>query len=88
MAARHFNHDPYGRPLPTLVPMPQESHYGRPANESQRQRIAAILTAYYDTLLRRDVTAEMHLSIRIVDGIIQDDIAVGINCQYRPYQGA
>jgi hypothetical protein len=88
MATRSGRRDPYGKPLPTLVEAAQESLYGRTTNEDLRRRIADLLNIYYDTLLRRDVSAEMSLSFRVVEGIIQDDLRVGLNRVYRTYRGA
>jgi len=87
MASRPGRRDRYGRPLPTLVEASHESLYERPANEDMRRRIAALLNIYYDTLLHRDVNADVSVSFRVVDGVIQDDIRIGLNRMYRTYRG-
>jgi hypothetical protein len=87
MASKPGRRDQYGRPLPSLVVAAQESVYGTPANEGMRRRIADLLNLYYDTLLRRDVSADLTLSLHVREGVLQDEIHVGINRVYRTYRG-
>lgn len=83
MASRAPRHDRYGRPLPSLAPAGTEAMGERPANVTQRRRLATILTEVCEGILRRDMTAEVTLRFKVVDGVIQgNSLHVGVMRHY------
>lgn len=78
-----FRRDSYGRPLPSLTEAHREVLLDRPSNIEQRKRLLALLEEQHHQLLRRDVSAEVTVTFKIVEGIIQADIYVGAVRHYR-----
>jgi hypothetical protein len=80
MAAPRSRLDRYGKPLPALVDATKEDLSATPVNVTQRKRLIEHLIAVVDMhtthLLRRDVTAKLTVSFRIVRGTMQDDVTV------------
>jgi hypothetical protein len=80
MAAPRPRLDRYGKPLPVLVDASKEDLSATPVNVAERKRMIEHLIAVVDLhtphLLRRDVTAELTVSFRIVRGTMQDDVTV------------
>lgn len=60
---------------------------GSETNVAQRERLLhrlrATMEEHYPYLLRRDVSAEVTLTFKVVRGTIQDDLYVGIVRHYR-----
>jgi hypothetical protein len=72
-----------GAPYPRLAPASCVSMYGRPVNETQRRHIAAFLEDLYHELLCRGTYADVSLSFKIVDGVIQQDLWANVTNHYR-----
>ena len=83
MPQRLPRRDHYGAPLPELTDAYREVLAARPSNTAHRRHISAILENVYQTLLRRDIHAEVTLSFTVVGGIIQADVQLGVQRQYR-----
>lgn len=95
MASRLSRHDSYGRPLPHVTEAGRQSLPRSPSgdvsasttNLEQRERILhrlrATMEEHYPYLLRRDVSAEVTITFKVVRGTIQDDLYVGIIRHYR-----
>lgn len=85
--ARLSRHDAYGRPLPRLTPSTRQDLSGSATNVEQRERLLhrlrATMEEHYPYLLRRDVSAEVTLTFKVVRGTIQDDLYIGIVRHYR-----
>ena len=80
-------HDSYGRPLPRLTDAPRQDLAESATNVEQRerimQRLQATMEEHYPYLLRRDVSAEVTMTFKVVRGMIQDDLYIGIVRHYR-----
>jgi hypothetical protein len=86
MPARPARYDQYGRPLPTLTAAPVPSREESAANLRQRYRLRDLLTTLeqrYPELLRPEVTADVTIAFKVIEGTIQDDLSVGIVLHYR-----
>jgi hypothetical protein len=87
MASRLSRHDSYGRPLPHLAEAARQDMTASETNVAQQDRIMhrlrVLLDEHYPYLLRRDVSAEVTITFKVVRGTIQDDLYVGIVRQYR-----
>jgi hypothetical protein len=87
MATPKSRYDRYGRPLPTLAMAAPQDMSQSPANHAQREHILLhvrrALEEHYPHLLRRDVTAEVTLTFKVVDGTMQREVFVSIRGQYR-----
>lgn len=84
-------HDSYGRPLPRLTDAPRQDLSASDTNQEQRerimQRLRATMEEHYPYLLRRDVSAEVTITFKVVRGTIQEDLYVGIVRHYRQEEG-
>ena len=87
MPGRLSRHDSYGRPLPRLTDAPRQDLAESATNVEQRerimQRLQATMEEHYPYLLRRDVSAEVTMTFKVVRGMIQDDLYIGIVRHYR-----
>jgi hypothetical protein len=87
MASRLSRHDSYGRPLPRLTDAPRQDLTASATNVEQRERLLRRLVTtmeeHYPYLLRRDVSAEVTITFKVVHGTIQEDLYVGIVRHYR-----
>jgi hypothetical protein len=75
--------DAYGRPLPHLVEVRQDYYGDRLTNQAQRQQLLALLEEQWQVLLRQGIYGELTVTIRIVDGIIQDQSGVSVTRHIR-----
>jgi hypothetical protein len=87
MASRLSRHDSYGRPLPHLTDAARQDLAASETNVAQQDRIMhrlrVLMDEHYPYLLRRDVSAEVTITFKVVRGTIQEDLYVGIVRQYR-----
>ena len=85
-------HDSYGRPLPRLTEAARQDLSDSEANLTQRDRLLhrlrATMDEHYPFLLRRDVSAEVTITFKVVRGTIQEDLYVGIVRHYRAEEEA
>jgi len=82
MAQRLPRHDHYGARLPDLQEAQQEPLYGKPFNVAVRQRLHGLLEEQYQALLRRHISADVTVTFRIREGILQPDVQVGAVRRY------
>jgi hypothetical protein len=85
---RPQRHDSYGRPLPSLAEAARQADTSeRVSNVEQRERLLELLRTtmdeHYPYLLRRNVTAEVTIRFKVVQGVIQDDLYLSITRKYR-----
>jgi hypothetical protein len=71
-------HDAYGNPVPSLTEARVERLYDRPMNQDVRRTILQELERHYDTLLRRGTYAEVTVSFVVKNGILAEDVRVGV----------
>lgn len=72
-------YDGYARPLPDLTDASRQSLYERRLNVQARGTILAQLEEQYAALLRRGVYAELTLTVGIKDGVIMEEIRLGVS---------
>lgn len=77
MAERRARHDAYGRPLPTLTDVREQSLLDSPANLEARRFLQRLLEDTYRQYLTRGRTAHIEISFVVADGTIQEQIWVG-----------
>jgi hypothetical protein len=75
--------DAYGRPLAKLVEVRQDYYGHRLTNQAQRQQLLALLEEQWQVLLRKGIYGELSITVRIVDGIIQDQSGVSVTRHIR-----
>lgn len=75
--------DSYGAPVPALSEARREVLYQKAFNALQRRRVLALLEEQYQALLRRDVDADVSVSFRVRQGMLEADVRVSVVRQYR-----
>lgn len=78
-------HTAYGRPLPTLapVPLPRTDLQDVPRNVELRAYLQDLLTQYYGELLQADVFADVTVHLIVQHGRLQPQIDVSVTRHHR-----
>lgn len=83
MASARQRLDGYGKPLPTLADVRQQSLRQSPTNQRQQGWLWALLEEQYDALLCRGSFAEVTLTFRVEDGTLSGEVDVRITRHHR-----
>lgn len=89
MAQPRARHDRYGRPLPTLAPVPATAPSVTDSAHNQRMRayLLDLLTEQYADLYQRGVHAHLTITLAIMEGSLQPDIDIQVTQHYRLERG-
>jgi len=83
MALPQSRRDSYGRPLPELTDARQELLIERPYNQAKRRELLARIEELLPQILRRGTYADVVLRFSVQDGLIQKEIALGVERHFR-----
>lgn len=75
--------DAYGARLPELSDASRESFLERDVNVEQRKFVKDVLDKYFRDHLRRGEYVTINLTVQITDGMIQQDIKVNTERNWR-----
>ena len=67
-------HDSYGRPLPMLAPVAQQSLMQADQNTAIRRYVAWLLEQEYEVLLHRGTWAHLRVDLQICDGLLRPTV--------------